>query len=119
MTEYIASSASVGLRPRISRMRRYSSSLRPSSRYGWGWSGVAAAWATVSVAADVTAPHPTFGRAPDRRGLSGLSGLSGLPARRQLHDADEEVVDLLDRLDEALEVDRLGDVGVGVQLVAA
>ncbi len=32
ITEYMASSASVGRRPRISRIRAYSSSLRPSSR---------------------------------------------------------------------------------------
>src|SRR4051794_38059431 len=30
-------------------MRAYSSSLSPSSRHGCGWSGVWAAWATVSV----------------------------------------------------------------------
>src|SRR6266508_2191850 len=39
--------------------------------------------------------------------------------RRQLHHAHEEVVDLADHGNEALEVHRLGDVGVGVQLVAA
>src|SRR5689334_12569775 len=39
--------------------------------------------------------------------------------RRQLHDADEELVDLPDHLDELLEVDGLGDVRVGVQLVPA
>src|SRR3954463_9152239 len=39
--------------------------------------------------------------------------------RRQLHDADEELVDLADHRDEPLEVDRLGHVGVRVQLVAA
>jgi len=48
ITEYMASSASVGRRPRICRIRRYSSSFRPSSRNGCGTSGVAAAWATVS-----------------------------------------------------------------------
>ena len=35
MIEYIASSDAVGRRPRISRIRSYSSSLRPSSAYGW------------------------------------------------------------------------------------
>ena len=35
MTEYMASSADVGRRPRISRMLSYSSSLRPSSLHGW------------------------------------------------------------------------------------
>ncbi len=34
----------------MSRIRAYSSSLRPSSRYGWGRSGVAAACSTVSSA---------------------------------------------------------------------
>ena len=38
---------------------------------------------------------------------------------RQAHHRDEELVDLADHLDEPLEVDRLGDVGVGVQVVAA
>src|SRR5690606_11584220 len=50
MTEYIASSAAVGRRPRMSRMRWYSSGLRPSSAYGWTSSGVAAACSTVSSA---------------------------------------------------------------------
>src|SRR6478736_7579283 len=70
MTEYIASSASVGLRPRMSRIRWYSSSLRPSSRYGCGCSGVVVALSTVStapVSPDVT---PTVYRpwlsTPDR-----------------------------------------------------
>ncbi|COW11249.1 Uncharacterised protein [Mycobacterium tuberculosis] len=48
ITEYMASSVSVGRRPRIWRIRRYSSSLRPSSPYGCGWSGVVAACSTVS-----------------------------------------------------------------------
>src|SRR5699024_6404759 len=39
-------------------------------------------------------------------------------ALRQAHDGDEEVVDLADDLNELIEVDRLGDVGVGVQTVA-
>src|SRR6478672_7230411 len=49
MTEYMASSAAVGRRPRMSRMRWYSSGLRPSSANGCSWSGVAAATSTVSV----------------------------------------------------------------------
>src|SRR5690606_13577831 len=48
MTEYIASSAFVGRRPRISRMRAYSSGLRPSSSKGCSASGLAAARSTVS-----------------------------------------------------------------------
>jgi hypothetical protein len=48
MTEYIASSAAVGRRPRISWMRAYSSALRPSSAQGCSWSGVPEATATVS-----------------------------------------------------------------------
>lgn len=48
MTEYMASSAPVGRRPRISRMRAYSSSLRPSSFQGCAASGVSVACLTVS-----------------------------------------------------------------------
>src|SRR5690606_38156148 len=48
MTEYIASSAFVGRRPRISRIWAYSSGLRPSSAYGCSASGVAAASSIVS-----------------------------------------------------------------------
>src|SRR6476469_2868826 len=58
MTEYMASSASVGLRPRISRIRAYSSSLRPSSRYGCGTSGVAAACSTESTWVVAVMPAP-------------------------------------------------------------
>ena len=39
ITEYMASSLDVGRRPRMCRIRAYSSSARPSSRYGWGTSG--------------------------------------------------------------------------------
>jgi hypothetical protein len=49
ITEYIASSELVGRRPRISRMRWYSSGLRPSSAKGCGCSGLCSAWVTVSV----------------------------------------------------------------------
>src|SRR4051794_33402841 len=49
ITEYMASSAAVGRRPRMSRMRWYSSGLSPSSANGCSWSGVAAACSTVSV----------------------------------------------------------------------
>ena len=56
MTEYMASSAEVGRRPRISRMLSYSSSLRPSSLHGWV--------ASASVAAASTVSTPTGGRAP-------------------------------------------------------
>src|SRR6478736_5399354 len=48
MTEYMASSAAVGRRSRMSRIRWYSSGLRPSSANGCSWSGVAAAASTVS-----------------------------------------------------------------------
>src|SRR5688572_1335071 len=48
MTEYIANSPDVGRRPRISRMRSYSSGLSPSAAYGCSRSGVAAAFSTVS-----------------------------------------------------------------------
>ena len=48
------------------------------------------------------------------------AGDAGQPlALRQLHDRHEELVDLAHDLDEAVEVDRLGDVGVRVQLVGA
>src|SRR5919206_296906 len=42
MTEYMASSAVVGRRPRMSRIRAYSSDFRPSSLYGCSRSGVRA-----------------------------------------------------------------------------
>ena len=48
MTEYIASSEEVGLRPRIVLIRAYSSSFKPSSTQGCFVSGFAAAVATVS-----------------------------------------------------------------------
>src|SRR4051794_34280984 len=48
MTLYMASSDDVGRRPRMSRIRAYSSSFSPSSAYGWGVSGEAVARSTVS-----------------------------------------------------------------------
>src|SRR5215210_8739894 len=48
ITEYMASSDDVGRRPRISRIRAYSSDLRPSSAHGCAWSGVTRALSTVS-----------------------------------------------------------------------
>src|SRR3954451_2149643 len=48
ITEYIASSAPVGRRPRIARVLSYSSALRPSSDHGCGLSGGEVATATVS-----------------------------------------------------------------------
>ena len=48
MTEYMASSAPLGRRPRISLMRPYSSAVSPSSDHGWVWSGVRAAFWTES-----------------------------------------------------------------------
>src|SRR4029453_5014480 len=51
MTEYMASSDEVGRRPRISLIRAYSSSFRPSSAHGCDSSGVCAAFPTVSATA--------------------------------------------------------------------
>src|SRR4051794_17137332 len=48
ITEYMASSPLVGRRPRMSRMRWYSSLLRPSAAYGCSFSGVAIACETES-----------------------------------------------------------------------
>src|SRR5918999_3018511 len=48
ITEYMASSDEVGRRPRISRIRAYSSDFRPSSAHGCAWSGVPRALSTVS-----------------------------------------------------------------------
>ncbi len=48
ITEYMASSAPVGRRPRISTTRSYSSFFRPSSAQGSSTSGVSAACSTVS-----------------------------------------------------------------------
>src|SRR5215468_10252691 len=58
ITEYSASSGSVGRRPSRSRIRWYSSVVRPSSRYGWARSGVAAATATVSGPTTLTISLP-------------------------------------------------------------
>ncbi len=49
MTEYMASSAAVGRRPRIFLISAYSFSFRPSSAQGCSTSGVAWASATVSM----------------------------------------------------------------------
>src|SRR6476469_7577767 len=62
MTEYMASSLLVGRRPRISRMRWYSSAFSPSSAQGCSWSASSAAMATVSSTASIyrrrlTRPH--------------------------------------------------------------
>src|ERR1700710_1290458 len=51
------------------------------------------------------------------RGRDQRSCLSA--TRRQPHDLYEEFVDLADGLEVLVEVDGLGDVGVGVQFVAA
>src|SRR5512145_1397775 len=48
MTEYIASSDELGRRPRISRIRSYSSGLRPRSAQGCWRSGSLLATSTVS-----------------------------------------------------------------------
>ena len=49
ITEYMASSQLVGRRPRMSRMRWYSSGFSPSSAHGCSTSGVLLALLTVSV----------------------------------------------------------------------
>src|SRR6478735_215012 len=72
MTEYMVSSAAVGRRPRIVRMRRYSSCFSPSSLYGCRRLGSACATSTVST---VTAGPPP---------PSGLRSHSAIrPARRR------------------------------------
>ncbi len=75
MTEYIASSPLVGRRPRISRMRAYSSGLRPSAAYGCSRSGVSVAFATVSTTCVVGGGG---GHAALQR--KGPAGRSSLPA---------------------------------------
>src|SRR5271170_1782871 len=60
MTEYSASSALVGRRPRVARIFPYSASDSPSDAYGWARPAVAAARATVS------AVIPTPPRRPPR-----------------------------------------------------
>src|SRR5215218_3223234 len=49
ITEYMASSQLVGRRPRMSRIRWYSSGFNPSSAHGCSTSGVLVALLTVSV----------------------------------------------------------------------
>src|ERR1700712_3564776 len=77
MTEYIASSAPVGRRPRIALMRSYSSAVSPSSDHGCAWSGVRAAFWTVSTTG-VTVPgsYPQ-GSAPTSAELVIVSLLTG------------------------------------------
>src|SRR6478609_3829848 len=79
----MASSASVGRRPRISRIRAYSSSLRPSSRYGWSRSGVASASLTVS---DTDEPLQHGGEEPEPGGGRAGEGLDRVLGVR--HQAD-------------------------------
>src|SRR5665648_18252 len=65
MTEYIASSAIVGRRRRISRIRSYSSAFSPSSAQGCWVSGVVEASPTVStlgLATEVICSPLTSGR---------------------------------------------------------
>src|SRR5690606_23855519 len=61
MTEYMASSPLVGRRPRISRMRAYSSSFRPRAAYGCSRSGVAAAFSTESIIPSILSARPLGG----------------------------------------------------------
>src|SRR5436309_1191639 len=67
MTEYIASSVSVGRRPRIARMRWYSSSFSPSSANGCSASGAAMADSTVSYDAIASGTHETLQRGHEHR----------------------------------------------------
>src|SRR3954449_13415343 len=60
ITEYIASSELVGRRPRISRIRWYSSAFRPRSAQGCSWLGSSAATATVSSTASIYRPLPSL-----------------------------------------------------------
>src|SRR4051794_14947894 len=75
MTLYIASSELVGRRPRISRIRAYSSALRPRSAQGCSRAGSSAARATVSrpVSSPIVAGAGTAAiyRRPPRPSVSG------------------------------------------------
>ena len=53
ITEYMASSPPVGRRPRISRMRWYSSADNPNSSQGCSTSGVLTAFSTVSATGQI------------------------------------------------------------------
>src|SRR5262249_11420126 len=55
-TEYIASSAALGARPNVATIRWYSSSVRPSSRYGGGAAPAFLVPGTRTAAASVTPP---------------------------------------------------------------
>src|SRR5215207_2151811 len=80
MTEYIASSALVGRRPRMLRMRSYSSGLSPSAPYGWSFSGVVAATSTVSSCGVLGAAMISASAAPGASGcgywLAGVDEVS-------------------------------------------
>src|SRR6187200_3557800 len=80
MTEYIASSAEVGRRPRISLIRAYSPSLSPSSAHGCGWTGVSVALPTVS---DTAATLPVFGQSGPGSPIVALSPVEEEPARHR------------------------------------
>src|ERR1035437_3478471 len=64
MTEYRASSALVGRRPRVLRILAYSAWFSPSSARGGGWSGVGRARATVSAGPLSRPPTPCPPPAP-------------------------------------------------------
>src|SRR5690606_25041085 len=113
-------------------------SRRWCSRVAVRWRAASAAACPASMA-PVSALTSTRARTSPASGCTSYSSTSVLPpqasvtgwnaraaaripggsAAGQPHDRDEEVVDLADDLDEALEVHRLGDVGVRVEVVAA
>src|SRR5674476_813891 len=77
MTEYIANSAMVGRRPRISRMRSYSSAFSPSSDQGCETSGVVEASPTVSMLGLATEVIGDLGWKPCPSGQGGNLAWSG------------------------------------------
>src|SRR6478672_8723537 len=79
MTEYIASSELVGRRPRISRIRAYSSAFRPSSAHGWSRSASAEAIATVSRVPE--APELVGWAVDVERGAALVSGTAAIYRR--------------------------------------
>ena len=67
-SEYSASSALVGRRPRVAMIVSYSSRVSPSSAKGWGRSASAAARATVSTGSTGLTPPPPRPRRRRSRG---------------------------------------------------
>src|SRR5207245_10692796 len=90
MTEYRASSALVGRRPSVSRIRAYSASVRPSSAKGWGSPGEASAHATVSTAVTQYLPFasgaPLGVAFPRRPSLAPQSRRRRAPSAHSCHD---------------------------------